>query len=160
MGFFEEKLIYFFFLLSRRISETGQRDQPASAGDSLGKEMLERNSYVPRTLLALPPNLPGWGRNRGASPLITVHRCLGDLGLQECSLQVACSGGWWTCRSWTQGWGTTSGGYKHPSPREVQKPAGIILWGPCSYARAMKGNRSWQKHCGGVLLGFGMGISR
>lgn len=93
MGFFEGKLIYFFFLLSRRISETGQRDQPASAGDSLGKEMLERNSYVPRTLLALPPNLPGWGRNRGASPLITVHRCLGDLGLQECSLQVACSGG-------------------------------------------------------------------
>lgn len=48
--------------MSRRISETGQRDQPASvAGGSLGKEMLERNSYV-------PPNLPGWGRNRGASP--------------------------------------------------------------------------------------------
>lgn len=45
------------------------RDQPVlAAGDSLGREMLERSSQVPRNTLALPHSLTGWGRTRRAVP--------------------------------------------------------------------------------------------
>ena len=58
-----------FFVEQEDIRGRTARDQPVSvAGDSLGREMLERNSQVPRNTLALPHSLAVWGRTRRAVP--------------------------------------------------------------------------------------------
>lgn len=101
------------------------RDQPVlAAGDSLGREMLERSSQVPRNTLVLPHSLTGWGRTRRA-----VRARRGELGLEQGGLWVACSTGWWSCRSWTQQWGAMAGRYMCPSPERYKNLQGPLLWG-------------------------------
>lgn len=82
-----------FFVEQEDIRGRTARHQPVSvAGDSLGREMLEKNSQVPRNTLALPTaSLFGAGPGE-QYPHVAVPR-RGELALQEGILQVACSTG-------------------------------------------------------------------
>lgn len=134
MGFAGWKLYY--FLLSRRVSEAGQPDTCQSwwQGTALAQRCRRGTAGCQEKRWRCPAaSLFGAGAGEQRSHLAVPRR--GELRLQEGVLQVACSTGRWTWRSWTRLWGAMAGRYMCPSPERYKSLQGLFfkVLGPCSH---------------------------